>query len=101
MPPEVHPLEQLNLTDSQKIRKIQAAVQLVDQKAREAALAAPEDRAQAYRLLRLWASEDAVLEDALNSIGILMAMREQLVSQGELNQASSIEHLLAGHVATD
>ena len=92
-------MQQVNLTDSQRIRKIQAAVKLVDEKAREAACAAPGNRSEAYSLLYQWAQHDAVLEDALNSVGLLMTMKEQLEMKGELRRAGSLQHLL--NVETD
>ena len=83
-----------NCMDSQRLRRIQDAVCLVNARAQEAAAAEPEDRDRAYRLLLRWAITDTVLDDALNSVGLLMTMKEDLEERGEVQQASSIELLL-------
>ncbi len=81
--------------DTEKLRQLRAAVRLVDERVRAAAAAAPSDRAEAYRLLQQWSQHDAVLSDALASVGLLLLLREDLVGQGALQRASSIDNLLA------
>ena len=89
----------MNLMDTDKIQRIQAAVEIVDLSAKRAAEEAEGDRGQAYRLLNHWARSDAVLEDALNWVGLLITMKEELEGQGEMQRAASIENLL--HARTD
>ena len=83
-----------NCMDSQRLRRIQEAVRLVNARAQEAAAAEPGDRGRAYRLLLRWAATDTTLDDALNSVGLLMTMKEDLEGRGEDKQASSIDRLL-------
>ena len=83
-----------NCMDTQRLRRIQDAVRLVNTKAREAAVAEPTDRGRAYSLLMRWAAADTMLDDALNSVGLLMSMKESFEQSGESQQASSIDRLL-------
>ncbi len=83
-----------NCMDLQRLRRIQDAVCLVNARAQEAAAAEPGDRDRAYRLLLRWATTDTILDDALNSVGLLMTMKEDLEERGKAQQASSIDLLL-------
>ena len=67
---------------------------MVDERAREAATVAAGDRVRAYQLLIRWAASDTVLDDALNSVGLLISMKEDLEERGEVQQAGSIDRLL-------
>ena len=80
--------------DTQKLSRIRQAIRLVDQRAKEAVIAAREDRVKAYRLLQYWSKDDAVLSDALTSVGLLLSMKDDLVIQGNFERASSIETLI-------
>jgi len=84
----------MNVMDTDKILRIQTAVEVVDVNARRAAHEAEGDRTRAYRLLNYWAKSDVVLEDALNWVGLLIRMKEELETQGEFQRAASIESLL-------
>ena len=81
--------------DTDKLQRLQTAVELVHDNARRAALEAGGDRGRAYQLLNRWAGHDAVLQDALNSFGLLITLKEELESQGEVQRAISIGNLLA------
>ena len=65
-----------NCMDSQRLRRIRDAVRLVNVRAREAAETEPTDRGKAYHLLMRWAATDTMLDDALNSVGLPMSMKE-------------------------
>ncbi len=80
--------------DSQRLKRIQGAIRLVNARAQEAATAEPNDRGRAYQLLLRWATTDTILDDALNSVGLLMTMKEDLEERGKARQASSIDLLL-------
>ena len=87
--------EIINLLITDKIQRIQTAVKLVDINARRAALEADGDRSRAYQILNYWAKCDFVLEDALNWVGLLISLKEELEGQGEFQRAASIGNLLS------
>ncbi len=87
--------------ETRQRQKIQAAVQLVNEKAREAVAAAPANRLEAYRLLKSWSDRDAILEDALASVGLLVTLREQLKKNGDAQRALSIDDLLSMELNAD
>ena len=86
----------MNLMDTDKLRRIQDDVALVHHNAKRAARESDGDRGRAYALLNRWARCDASLEDALNSVGLLMDLKEDLENRGEHKRAASISHLLIG-----
>ena len=85
----------MNLMNTDKIQRIQMAVELVDVNARRAAREADGDRGRAYQILHYWAKSDFVLENALNWVGLLMSFKEELEGQGEFQRAASIGNLLS------
>ncbi len=87
--------------DTRKLEHIQAAVRLVNRRAREAVAAARDNRDEAYRLLEAWSRSDATLADALRSVGLLLSLKEDFEKKGQVRQASSIESLICEALPDD